>query len=207
MSQSNPKIEATSMICMYALRLSTTTVDDEGVELEFADDDEEGLVDSRVRSSSARWPEKERQERRERGEFSRDQVEKAVMKPVVSKGSSSASEGVRAWGGREGRSEVTRHRGLSCERRRKRWWEKWWRSSTTRPQEVHSVIERPPLVMAHRPCDAEQYGHFISSSPTLCRLSLRPSRGLLLSVYDFGTGVPNSFLTFNLTQLHPCYVT
>lgn len=50
-SQSNPRIDATSIICMYALKLSTTTVDDnEEEELEEEDDDD----DSRVRSSSAR---------------------------------------------------------------------------------------------------------------------------------------------------------
>lgn len=60
-----------------------------------------------------------------------------------------------------GRSEVTRQSGLSCARR----WNKWWfwniRSSTTLPHEVHSVIERPVVVVAQRPCAAEQYGHFI----------------------------------------------
>ena len=53
---------------------------------------EDGVDDeeiSRVRSSSARWPEKEKDERRKRGVDSRDQVEKAVIKPVGSNGSSS----------------------------------------------------------------------------------------------------------------------
>lgn len=58
---------------------------------------------------------------------------------------------------------MTRQRGLSWARRWKRWWNWDWRSSTTRPHEVHSVIERRELVVAQRPCPAEQYGHFILS--------------------------------------------
>lgn len=141
------------MICMYALRLSTTTVDEE------EEDEEE--EDSRTRSSSARWPEKEMQERRKRGLGSRDQVEKAVMKPVGSKGSSS-SRSWWLWASREGRSEVTRQRGLSWARTWKRWWGCDCRSSITQPHDAHSVMERPELVVAHRPCADEQYGHFIA---------------------------------------------
>lgn len=139
------------MICMYALRLSTTTVEDE----EEDDDDEEEA--SRVRSSSARCPEKERHERRKRGLGSRDQVEKAVMKPVGSNGSSSSR-----WASTGGRSGVTRQRGLSWARRWKRWWGWDCRSSITCPHDAHSVMERPELVVAHRPCAKEQYGHFIA---------------------------------------------
>lgn len=51
-SQSNPRIDATSIICMYALKLSTTTVDDEEEEEVKEEDDDDD--DSRVRSSSAR---------------------------------------------------------------------------------------------------------------------------------------------------------
>ena len=81
------------------------------------------------------------------------------MNPVGSNGSSSlAWDGCAAGGWR---SAVTRGRGVSCARRWKRWWFCVWRSSITRPQEVHSVIDMPELVVAHRPCADEQYGHFI----------------------------------------------
>ena len=51
---------------------------------------------------------------------SSDQVEKAVMNPVGSNGSSSSGGDGCAAGG--WRSAVTRGRGVSCARRWKRWW-------------------------------------------------------------------------------------
>lgn len=84
------------------------------------------------------------------------------MKPVGSNGSSSSLVSVLVWlrvGG--GRSGVTRHRGLSWARRWKMWWGWDCRSSTTRPHDVHSVIDFPVVVVVQRPCAAEQYGHFI----------------------------------------------
>jgi hypothetical protein len=97
------------------------------------------------------------------------------MKPVGSNGSSSSSLLVVVvvvvavvlccslfWlsVGR-GRSDVTRHRGLSWARRWNMWWGWDCRSSTTRPQDVHSVMDFPVVVVAQRPCAAEQYEHFI----------------------------------------------
>nr|AAN41325.1 unknown protein [Arabidopsis thaliana] len=80
------------------------------------------------------------------------------MNPVGSNGSSSSSgDGCAAvW-----RSEVTKQRGVSWARRWKRWWFCVCRSSITRPQDEHSVIDLPELVVVHRPCADEQYGHFI----------------------------------------------
>ncbi|MFS7973333.1 hypothetical protein Hanom_Chr09g00855361 [Helianthus anomalus] len=81
------------------------------------------------------------------------------MKPVGSKGSSCCSEVVE-WG-RVGRSEVTRQRGESWARMWKRWCGWVWRSETTRPQEMHSVMCLPADVVVDRPCEAPQYGHFM----------------------------------------------
>ena len=60
---------------------------------------------------------------------------------------------------------------MSCARRWKRWWFCVWRSSTTRPQEEHSVIDLPELVVAHCPCVDEQYGRFIFFFQILRRVS------------------------------------
>lgn len=67
-------MDATSMICKYALKLSIMTLED----VDVVDEDKS----SKVRSSSASWPEKECEERRKRGLGSKDHAEKAVMKPV-----------------------------------------------------------------------------------------------------------------------------
>lgn len=56
---------------------------------------------------------------------------------------------------------MTRQRGVSWARRWNKWWIWDWRSSMTRPQEVHSVTNRPDPVVPHRPCAAVQYGHLI----------------------------------------------
>jgi hypothetical protein len=88
-------------------------------------------------------------------------VEKALIKPVGWNGSESESElEEKAGSFREGRlrSGVTRRRGESTARRWKRGCVTVCRSSTTRPQEQHSVTERPPAVTAHRPCVPGQYG-------------------------------------------------
>lgn len=55
------------------------------------DDDEGEEESSRARSSSARWPANEEAERASTGVGSSEKVEKAVMKPVGLKGSSSDS--------------------------------------------------------------------------------------------------------------------
>lgn len=105
---------------MYALKLSTTTVEEDvadGLELEFEED-------SRIRSSSERCPEKDTLVRKERGLGSREKVENAVTNPVGKKGSSMASSPVTAGEAASFmgcRSEVTRGRGLSCARKWKRW--------------------------------------------------------------------------------------
>lgn len=98
--------------------MSTTTEGPEEFDPEEEEEEEEEDVVSRTLSSSAKWPAKEIEDWVNSGYGSRDHVEKAVMKPVGSKGSSSSEldvglGAVVAGTGRVGRSEVTRQRGES----------------------------------------------------------------------------------------------
>jgi hypothetical protein len=102
------------------------------------------------------------------------------MNPVGSNGSSSSSgDGCAAvW-----RSEVTKQRGVSWARRWKRWWFCVCRSSITRPQDEHSVIDLPELVVVHRPCADEQYGHFIFVFLYVCVFFFSLSRASVVKLF------------------------